>query len=501
MVVIPSGRPEKQRQLLRYSGIGGHLSIGIHNNSLSNLRRGLMERVFYVEGPNGLQDAPKPTVGAFNTLSKFRDLYTKNSWRHTPVTNEEFLMNYSGRKLTIYREAVDSLSRQPLSSLDAKLKTFVKAEKLNLTKKIDPAPRVIQPRSARYNVCLGRYLRHYEHHAFKTIAKCFGEVTVFKGFTLEQQGEIMHKKWKRFENPVAVGLDASRFDQHVSVDALKFEHEFYLRDYPNDKQLKRLLKMQLENVGMGFASDGIIKYKKEGCRMSGDMNTSLGNCILMCAMVYGLKETLGIKLSLANNGDDCVIVCEKADLLRLTSSIEPYFKQFGFKMEVEAPVDIFERIEFCQTQPVFDGTQYIMVRKPSVVTSKDVTSLIPCQTISQYKEWLQAVGECGMSINGGIPVMQNFYQMLQTGVERTKFTKTGEFQTNGLGYHSRKMSRVARAPSPETRLSFYLAFGITPDLQESLEVFYDTHKLELDEVFPADTHQVSGEHLINGLPT
>lgn len=499
-MVIPSGRPEKQRQLLRYSGIGGHLLIGIHNNSLSNLRRGLMERVFYVEGPNGLQDAPKPVKGAFDTLDKFRNLYTKYSWRHSPVTSEEFLMNYSGRKLTIYRDAVDSLSHQPISTRDAKLKTFVKAEKLNLSKKPDPAPRVIQPRSPRYNVCLGRYLRHYEHHAFKTIAKCFGEITVFKGYTLEQQGEIMFDKWKKYNNPVAVGLDASRFDQHVSVEALKYEHEFYLRDYPNDKQLKWLLKQQLCNIGTAFASDGIIKYKKEGCRMSGDMNTSLGNCILMCAMVYGLKEHLGINLSLANNGDDCVIVCEKADLKRLVSSIEPYFKQFGFKMEVEKPVDIFERIEFCQTQPVFDGTQYIMVRKPSVVTSKDVTSLIPCQTQQQYAEWLQAVGECGMSINGGIPVMQNFYQMLQTGVQRTRFTKTGEFQANGLGYHSRHMSRVARAPSPETRLSFYLAFGITPDLQEALEVFYDTTKLELDDVTPFDTYQVSGEHLINGLP-
>jgi hypothetical protein len=62
------------------------------------------------------------------------------------------------------------------------------------------------------------------------------------------------------------------------------------------------------------------------------------------------------------------------------------------------------------------------------------------------------------------------------------------------------MHRVARAISPETRLSFYLAFGITPDLQEALEVFYDTHTLELDDVVPVDTYQVSGEHLINGLP-
>jgi hypothetical protein len=169
-------------------------------------------------------------------------------------------------------------------------------------------------------------------------------------------------------------------------------------------------------------------------------------------------------------------------------------------MEVEDPVDIFERIEFCQTQPVFDGNQYIMIRKPTVVTSKDVTSLIPCMTTKQYREWLQAVGDCGISLNGGIPMMQNFYRMLQTGQRRTKFTKTGEFITNGIGYHARKMHREFRPVCPEARLSFYLAFGITPDLQEALEMFYDTTSLELDEVIPTDTHHVSGEHLIDGLP-
>lgn len=498
-MVIPSGRPEKQRQLLRYSGIGGHLKIGVHNNSLSNLRRGLMERVFYVEGPSGLTAAPAPTPGAFKQLDGFLDLYTKNSFRHTPITSEQFLMNYSGRKLTIYQEAVESLLHSPLTIRDAKLKTFVKAEKINLTKKPDPAPRVIQPRSPRYNVCLGRYLRNYEHHAFKTIAKCFGEVTVFKGYDLEKQGQLMKQKWDKYIKPVAIGLDASRFDQHVSVDALKYEHQFYTRDYPGDKELKRLLKWQLTNTGTAFASDGVIKYTKEGCRMSGDMNTSLGNCILMCAMVWGLKDKLGVKLSLANNGDDCVIVCEQADLKKILNAVPDHFLQFGFKMVVEEPVYIFEQIEFCQTQPVYDGEKYIMVRKPSVVMSKDTTCLLQCQSPKNYAEWLTAVSECGLSLTGGIPVMQDFYKCLNFGVKRTAFTKTGEFSANGLAYAAKWMHRQYSVPTPETRVSFYLAFGITPDLQEALEGWYNATSLSLDSITPTDVYQASGETLINGL--
>jgi hypothetical protein len=33
-----------------------------------------------------------------------------------------------------------------------------------------------------------------------------------------------------------------------------------------------------------------LKYQVEGCRMSGDMNTSSGNCMIMVALVYSYME-------------------------------------------------------------------------------------------------------------------------------------------------------------------------------------------------------------------
>jgi hypothetical protein len=52
------------------------------------------------------------------------------------------------------------------------------------------------------------------------------------------------------------------------------------------KELAELLKWQLQNKGFARTIDGLIKYSVEGCRMSGDMNTALGNCTIMCALVY-----------------------------------------------------------------------------------------------------------------------------------------------------------------------------------------------------------------------
>ncbi len=110
-----------------------------------------------------------------------------------------------------------------------------------------------------------------------------------KGMDVRTVAKVLREKWDMFPNPVAIGLDASRFDQHVSVPALEFEHSVYLSCFKQKKhreRLAKLLKLQLENHCTGYAEDGVIKYTTTGTRMSGDMNTSLGNCVLMCSLIH-----------------------------------------------------------------------------------------------------------------------------------------------------------------------------------------------------------------------
>jgi len=42
----------------------------------------------------------------------------------------------------------------------------------------------------------------------------------------------MRHHWEQFVDPVAIDLDASRFDQHQHIASLKVEHEQWLRMVP-----------------------------------------------------------------------------------------------------------------------------------------------------------------------------------------------------------------------------------------------------------------------------
>lgn len=236
----------------------------MHNNNLANLRRGLVERVFNVEKNGQLEPVAVPEAGVYH---QYLGKITRRLLQYIPFSSrcplEEFPLLYTGRKRTIYQNAVDSLIEKPLTRKDGYLSTFLKAEKINFTAKPDPAPRVIQPRLPRYNVVVGRYLKPLEHKIYRALAQMHGSTVVAKGLTIDQTGRLIASKWGQFSSPVAIGIDASRFDQHVSAQALKWEHSIYNKIFESD-ELAEALKWQIDNVGFARCKDGCIKYKKEG---------------------------------------------------------------------------------------------------------------------------------------------------------------------------------------------------------------------------------------------
>lgn len=476
LVAKPRVGPLKERKVYRVSRLSPPILFGIHNNNLENLRRGLAERVFSVEMPGGFQQPPKPAAGVFEErLAYFRSELLAHVPVSTPIPLDSFPGLYEGRRRTVYQNAVDSLYARPVERRDAELTTFVKAEKLNLEKKPDPAPRVIQPRTPRYNSCVGVYLKPLEAKVCKGIAEVFGETTVMKGLNSAEQGELMSRKWNKFKRPVAVGLDAKRFDQHVSVDALKFEHSCYLGCFPAfyRKELRKLLSWQLVNKGKGVASDGTIPYQVDGCRMSGDMNTSLGNCLLMCSMVHAYMRHCGIsRYELCNNGDDCTVIFEQSELDRFMTGLVAWFLDMGFQMEVETPVYDLEGIEFCQTHPIWTPDGWIMCRNDAVARAKDCVSLIPWSSEKMFKSWCKSVGQCGLSLAGGVPIFQEFYASLVRSGVGARAVAGQDRLKSGMQILAERMSRSYGDVHPRTRYSYWLAFGVTPDMQCALEAIY-----------------------------
>ncbi|UQZ09601.1 putative RNA-dependent RNA polymerase [Freshwater macrophyte associated tombus-like virus 1] len=473
-VLTPCGK-RKERRVLRADGVSSGLNFGVHNNTLVNALRAVRERVFAVERSGSLAAPPRPRRGVIaERLAQFRAALVQQVGPCTPWTYVRFLASYTGSKLARYTRAVESLKVRELTKLDARLQSFVKAEAVNFTAKPDPAPRIIQPRNPRYNAFVGRFIRPLEHRVYKGIAELFGGPTVMKGYNAIGTAKCLRDMWDEFSQPVALSLDASRFDQHVSSDALRYEHSVYNRIY-RSKQLASALRWQLRNHGFVRTSDGAyFQYVVEGCRMSGDMNTALGNCLLMCAMIWTYAAYVGVRVRLANNGDDCSVIMERRDLKRFQRELDSWFLEMGFTLTSDGVAEVFERLDFCQMRPVSTAAGWTMCRNPRTALCKDVLCKKPdmAAPLAGYARWAYQVGMAGSAIADGVPVFSAAYAaMIRTG---TKSRKAQGFGDMDSGFEHLARGQVCRNTpiTPEARASFWRAWGITPDCQECLEAQY-----------------------------
>jgi hypothetical protein len=400
----------------------------------------------------------------------------------SPISDQEFLDCYGGAKRKCYEAAVASLKERPLGRQDCRVKAFTKDE----YRKYGAPPRAIQPRSPRFNVKLGRYIKHLEHEIFHAIDEIFDPSgkhrTVAKGMNMTERGNAIADMWFSFDDPVAVGLDASRFDQHINSMLLEYEHMIYKmwstgqgEDLP---PLKHLLNAQLVNHGTYFGPDGKISYKVNGCRMSGDMNTSLGNVIIMCTLMHSYFESKGLlhSVKLLNDGDDCVIIMDRRHLEKFRNGLTDWFLEMGLTMEYDGIYRTLEEVEFCQSRPVTMGNDgYRLCPRPTKRLYSDLITTKNVASKKVYQKQVGAIAGCGLAASSGVPVFQSFYQWLGRGA-------TPWIPEQGNYYHKFRQELVcgmeakARDILWSDRISFYFAFDITPKEQLLLENYFNNKK-------------------------
>jgi len=477
-VTKEKGALTKDKVVYQVVGVSTEVEYKVHNNNIDNLEKAVLERVFFVEENGIFREPVRPAPRVIErTLKRFRDELLSHLHPTTPITRDEFAAMYRGRRQTIYKTAAESLVRNPLSDKDAFISVFGKVEKTNVTAKPNAVMRVISPRGPRFNVEVGKYLKPLEPKIYAAVTKVFGEQTIFKGLNAKERGAMMRKKWEKFSDPVAIGIDAKRFDQHVSDGALKWEHSVYQGVYGSrEKYLRTLLGYQIKNTCIGRTPNGKLKFTIVGCRMSGDMNTALGNCLIMCGLVHAYMSSIKVrKYSLANDGDDCTIIVERRFVPRVKGLLAEWFALRGFTMKVEEPVDRIECIDFCQSHPIFDGKDYIMVRDPRVTLSKDAISVKPLDSERIYRRWIGTVGDGGLSLTGGMPVLQEYYESFRRAAGDIKRLENEPTLETGMAMLARGMHRKYGEVDWRTRVSFYYAFGMMPDYQRQLEAYYRNH--------------------------
>jgi hypothetical protein len=220
--------------------------------------------------------------------------------------------------------------------------------------------------------------------------------------------------------------------------------------------------------------------------MSGDMNTSMGNKLLMCLMCHHYLSTLNIPFQYANNGDDCLIFTD-TKYLKSLDGLNDYFKDFGFDIVCEAPVYEFEHVEFCQTRPVCVNNTWRMTRNPTTCLTKDVTCVNLGHDVESYRILLNAVGDCGLAVAADMPVLGSFYRMLK------RFGKHGrpQFWDEHAYYYRSSFNATCTYDVPDDygRYSFWLMSGISPDAQVSIETYFET------SIWGGDNRQIIEQYL------
>ncbi len=451
---------------------------GVHNNSYQNLVRAIHERVFLVKGEGGLfSRPPEPTIDVGKKLGEFKRRVLHNLESFEPYTTEQFVESYVGRKRNMYARMAESLSVSPLCAADAYIQAFIKDEKTDFGCKPNACPRIIQPRSPRFNIAIGVYLKPMEKALYRAIAAVFRGVTVCKGLNAVQRGYELRRKWERFDDPIAVFVDASRWDQHCSRKVIDWEHSLQEAIFPEMKQLNDMRKI---NRVFARCDDGLVEYKVDGCRMSGDMDTAMGNCVTMCGITWTVMKDLGIKkYEYANDGDDGVLIIERSNLQLLKKGFVERFRQFGYTMKWEGETRTFEEIEFCQCKPVYDGEKWVMIRDPKTALSKDCLTLKRYATLEELADLKNSVGWCGLAIAGNMPIYWALYEHMAI----REYQEIREYRS-GMEYMAHGLLPRCEEPSADARFSFWLAFGVSPEDQLTIENSIRSSKFLLKDPAP-----------------
>lgn len=435
----------------------GSFEVHVHNNCLCNEYLSLRNRV--------LQRTAEPLDTFVRDVRVLSHRVATWLGKASP-SDGEWVQNYSGRKCTMYKNAAQDLLLIPFGRRDRYVKSFIKPEKIS-----DPTrdPRMIQARTPRYNFVLGNYLKPIEHKLYnikgtRNLKRHLppGRL-IAKGLDLRTRARLVQTKMQRFTKPTVFSIDASRFDAHVNIPLLQIEHGVYKRCYPGDKLLQQALDLQLVNYG--FTAGG-IRYKCPGGRMSGDMNTALGNCLLMLLITATVMRKLGLRPTewdMLCDGDDTLIFVETYNAPLCRNHFARLFNQAGMEVKLENEARDIHDIIFCQGKIIdcYDGLKF--VQTPIRSMSRSLVSTRHYQHPKAIDAVLNQIGHCELAVNMGVPVLQAYAQAMMRNARYTpsaKPTYTGRM-LKAMREHKAHGGDIRPLPiTTEARLSFEQAFGM-----------------------------------------
>jgi len=404
---------------------------------------------------------------ALNTMEIFENIWARlRKVRRIPL--EQMPQLYSGSKRRRAENAVHNL-RLGKTFLFECTRDFAKNEFVAEGKLVH----WISPGSPEYNVLLGTYIRPAEKEIYRVLNELGRERGTERmlthGLNAVETAEVLRHSWMKFVDPVFICIDGVKRDKNTGVRQLYMEFCTYLECFSSRsrRKLARLLKCQFKRRHICRMRNGDrITFKTQGCRCSGDANTGSGTKLVMCAPLLMLANN---GRCVHNNGDDCVIICERSDRKSTIDEIHEVFDKCCIPITVDKEGSIFERLEFCRQQPVFDGVHWRMVTALSE-WSRFGHCLWDLHGDAML-DWCQCVGENFERIFRGLPILPMVYKRFLRPKNVAENRRT-MFTDYSWRIALRGLPQFSETVSTEARVSFYMAFGITPCHQKEIERRY-----------------------------
>jgi len=440
----------------------------VHANCMHNEIAALLMRSL---GPTpGCAESARGLVKAcFGRLRQVSRRYGQSRWTHRDTA-----LSYTGALRRRYLEAEESLILDgPVSSGDVRLRAFLKAEKCNALVKF-PKPRMIFPRSPRYNLELATWLKPFEHWLWGNLTskRLFGGSNTrvcAKGLNPRQRANLIVRKFGSLASCVVFEVDGKAFEAHCDAWQLQLEHSVYEAAYPGDKDLQRMLAKQLVNFGV--TANG-VKFSRDGGRASGDFNTGMGNTLIMTAVVVSVLRNLKVPFDVLVDGDNALVFLRQCDSSRVCSVFaQEVLKCSGHEMVLERPVSFIEGVRFGQSAPVKVGRGWTMVRDFRKVLSQGTSNHAHLYEPRFVAPYLHGVALCELSLNVGVPIIGYWAEVLRRATVGARAVDAAFYRDyQALGVRTEQLREdVFEEPTDEARRSFSRAFGVAPDVQVLLE--------------------------------
>jgi hypothetical protein len=298
------------------------------------------------------------------------------------------------------------------------------------------------------------------------------------------------------EEPFFIGLDGSAFDAHVVPGALKAEWEFYRRALRSAgyapsvvNKFMAMGRCQLRNKVRVRCDDGFVSYTVEGNRMSGDLNTGLGNSVLQSGFIASVMAECNVpdqNWRMLVDGDDAVLIVSRK-YLPSSARIRELFGYFSQDVKMEGPFDLssgeLERIDFCQCRPVCVDGEWRLIRDPYKVYNCYKMQPVYFRTREEARRFFATVAPPEMIYASGVPVQEALFRMFHrlAGDSKPLESVSRRFWLRNAG-----RSNVGHADriAWSTRESFAKAFGI--GVLEQLQLEHELDLLDVGDLAAAE---------------